>query len=223
MSGPPASPLDPDQLHTLVGSTAFGPGEIELAEGLVGEALNRDLWLPGDDDDPWVDELEVLRMPPLASCDPVIGSWDEPPLGYDPVGFGALVYPRSTPVMSVTADQGASLRDSQSVVVSSAVGTVVQLSYKGGWTAATVPWAVKLLIARISLAFTQLGSQSTTTQVVTELSLVGASSVKVGDVAVTLRDPSTATTATSGAAAVIDSLVPNGCSTIGRLRHRTAA
>ncbi len=214
----PASLLSLLELAHLSDCWTLTPADVAGAERIVTEALGRvGLWLPADSDDPWIEQLETCRqLRPEVSGDPVIDTLNQlgniAPLGYDPVGYGAIAYPSATPLVSAVAP--AALRDSRSVIVTGAIGYLTTVTYRGGWTASSLPFAVKAAIARLAAALNPYsGSENFAGSFP-----AGAQSVSVGDISVSFASGSVATA--EGRGSTIDGLVPGLWPSIKRYRHK---
>lgn len=210
----PSSPLDRSKLARLAQVRAVDRLDVEIAEGLVADYLGRHLWLPGNDDDPWTDELEVWAVEPR----PGMSGGPFP----DPLDGGpGVVYPRGCPVVSIPDDGNdfvAVRRDSVSIAVAAPVGALVQVTYRGGWTATDCPFPVQRAIALLAAALRPprpgtagpaQSATSTLVEQVRELAAAGVTSAKLGDVSVSIdRTAVSGTGGAGGAAQVLEDLVP---------------
>jgi hypothetical protein len=218
----PSCPLPRTELAALAGAdvACMTRARVDAACGLIASFLRRPLWLPGEDDDPHVEELGVYGIAERPSL--TAGPWT----GWDDVIDGptsGVVYPAATPVLSVEGD-GRSVRDSVSVQVTDPVGALVSVSYRGGWDAETCPWPIRSAVARIAYAMAPVSASEVSTPLVDtirELAAVGATSARLGDAAVSMQPAKAAPAGASlPGAGSIERLVPGVCAEIDAWRKR---
>jgi hypothetical protein len=191
------NPLDPSRLARLAQVAELTVEQIDFACERMADFLRRPLWDEGDDKtvEAWVKNapwptgnrqgFEPWLMPDITVA------WPEP-------GYGGIVKLPAWPISSVSdpAD-GQIVNSARAVFVGTPVGYPITVTYRGGWTADTVPFMIEVAIAHLAAADTPDSAEGLP---------VGVTSVRLGDAAIGL-DPALVA-AKAGPAVDLDGLVP---------------